>query len=133
MKSLIKIISVLIMIKNSVLQPNLGECGNFGYRAINFDSCKGKATYDPTNYYCCFLKAGKYQECVEVLKKDIDDNAVKMTILEIQKGIYKPWYDNNGYDLNQIYEKLQTFECDNCHYLTYNQIFFFIIILLIIF
>ena len=45
-----------------------------------------------------------------------------MTILEIEKGIYEPWNDNNGYNLNKIYGKLSDLICDKSFYLKYNII-----------
>ena len=122
MNLLIKLLIVISIINNILLQPNFGECGNVGYKAKNYDSCKDKKTYDESNYYCCFLKSGKTQECVEIPKEDINDNAVKVTILEIEKGIYEPWNDNNGYNLNKIYGKLSDLICDKSFYLKYNII-----------
>ena len=122
MNLLIKLLIIISIINNILLQPNFGECGNVGYKAKNYDSCKDKKTYDESNYYCCFLKSGKTQECVEIPKEDINDNAVKVTILEIEKGIYEPWNDNNGYNLNKIYGKLSDLICDKSFYLKYNII-----------
>ena len=122
MNLLIKLLIVISIINNILLQPNFGECGNVGYKAKNYDSCKDKKTYDESNYYCCFLKSGKTQECVEIPKEDINDNAVKVTILEIEKGIYEPWNDNNGYNLNKIYGKLSDLICNKSFYLKYNII-----------
>ena len=62
----------LFMIKEYLLQPLFGDCGKVGYTAKNFDSCKDKKPYDDTKY-CCYIEAGKYQECVEILKEDIDN------------------------------------------------------------
>ena len=129
---LIKIISIFIIIKYTFSAPNLGECGGVGYKAVNFDSCKGKTPYDSTNEYCCFLKSGKTQECVEVAKVDIDNNAVKITIKEIEKGIYEYWENNKGESLNTIYEKLDTFECDNTFFIQFKKSIFLLTILLII-
>ena len=108
--------------------PNFGECGKVGYKAKNFDSCKDKSTYDNT-LYCCFLKSGKIQECVEILKEDIDDDAVDMTILEIEKGIYEPWENNNNFNLNNIYDKLDTLICDKSLFIQVNKISCIVVII----
>ena len=132
MNLLINIIIVLSFINNILLEPNFGECGKVGYKAINFESCKEKKVYDESNYYCCFLKSGKNQECVEILKKDIDDNAVKVTILEIEKGIYEGW-NNDELNLNKIYGKLNKLECDKSFFLEFNGIICFLSIFLILY
>ena len=111
--------------------PTFGECGKVGYRAYDFNSCKGKSPNNSGTEYCCFLKAGKTQECVEVLKVDIDNNAVETTIKEIEKGIYEYWEDNNGINMNEIYGELDSFECDNSFFLQISPIIFLITILLI--
>ena len=111
--------------------PTFGDCGQVGYRAYDFSSCKDKSPKNSGTEYCCFLKAGKIQECVEVLKVDIDNNAVETTIKEIEKGIYEYWEDNNGINMNEIYGELDTFECDNNFFLQISPITFLIIILLI--
>ena len=111
--------------------PNFGDCGKVGYRAYDPNSCKDKSPKNPGTEYCCFLKAGKIQECVEVLKSDIDNSAVETTIKEIEKGIYEYWEDNNGINMNEIYGELDSFECDNNFFLQINPIIFLITILLI--
>ena len=128
---LINIILFYSFINHILLQPNFGECGKVGYKAINFESCKEKKTFDESNYYCCFLKSGKNQECVEILKKDIDDNAFKVTILEIEKGIYEGW-NNNGLNLNKIYGKLNELECDKSFFFEINRTIFFLSIFFIL-
>ena len=131
MNRLIKLILIIFIIKNISCAPNQGECADVGYKAIGFESCKGKTPYDQSNQYCCFLKSGKIQKCVEVLKEDIDNNAVQTTILEIEKGIYEPWSDNNGFNLNKIYNHLNSFECDKSFLLKFNKIIFLITIILV--
>ena len=111
--------------------PNFGDCGKVGYRAYDFNSCKDKSPKNSGTEYCCFLKAGKIQECVEVLKVDIDNNAVETTIKEIEKGIYEYWEDNNGINMNEIYGELDSFECDNNFFLQISPTIFLITILLI--
>ena len=111
--------------------PIFGDCGQVGYRAYDFNSCKGKSPKNSGTEYCCFLKAGKIQECVEVLKVDIDNNAVETTIKEIEKGIYEYWEDNNGINMNEIYGELDSFECDNNFFLQISPIIFLVTILLI--
>ena len=111
--------------------PTFGDCGQVGYRAYDFSSCKDKSPKNSGTEYCCFLKAGKIQECVEVLKVDIDNNAVETTIKEIEKGIYEYWEDNNGNNMNEIYGELDSFECDNNFFLQISPIIFLITILLI--
>ena len=111
--------------------PTFGDCGQVGYRAYDFSSCKDKSPKNSGTEYCCFLKAGKTQECVEVLKVDIDNNAVETTIKEIEKGIYEYWEDNNGINMNEIYGELDSFECDNNFFLQIGPIIFLITILLI--
>ena len=111
--------------------PTFGDCGQVGYRAYDFSSCKDKSPKNSGTEYCCFLKAGKTQECVEVLKVDIDNNAVETTIKEIEKGIYEYWEDNNGNNMNEIYGELDSFECDNNFFLQIGPIIFLITILLI--
>ena len=125
-ENIIKYLLILIYIKETFEEPFFGECRNVGYKAINFESCKGKAPYDDSKY-CCFLKAGKFQECVEILKEDIDNDAVSMTIKEIEKGIYEDWENNNGYDLNRYYDSIQTLECDKNSFL---KIFIFSLFLI---
>ena len=131
MNLLINILLFFSTINKVILQPNFGECGKVGYQAINYESCQGKKPVDD-NYYCCFLKSGKNQECVEVLKEDIDNNEVKTTIKEIEKGIYEPWDNNNGYNLNKIYEKLNKFICDKSYFIQSNIIYIIISIFLLI-
>ena len=111
--------------------PTFGDCGQVGYRAYDFSSCKDKSPKNSGTEYCCFLKAGKTQECVEVLKVDIDNNAVETTIKEIEKGIYEYWEDNNGNNMNEIYGELDSFECDNNFFLQISPIIFLVTILLI--
>ena len=111
--------------------PTFGDCGQVGYRAYDFSSCKDKSPKNSGTEYCCFLKAGKTQECVEVLKVDIDNNAVETTIKEIEKGIYEYWEDNNGNNMNEIYGELDSFECYNNFFLQIGPIIFLITILLI--
>ena len=117
-----------------------GECAEVGKKAKNFASCKGKKTYNPSDEYCCFLKAGKIQQCVEVLKKDIDGGNVKITKLEIEKGIYEYWEDieitvdgqKEKEDRNYIYGSLNSFICDFGNYNKMRNILItFLIILLI--
>ena len=121
---LINIITIILIFNNSLCQNSQGECANVGYKAISFESCQGKVPYDSANYYCCFLKSGKIQKCVEVAKEDIDNNKVKTTIREIEKGIYEPWEDNS---LNKIYNKLNSFECDKSQFLKFSQIVFLLL------
>ena len=111
--------------------PTFGDCGKVGYKAYDFNSCKGKSPKNSGTEYCCFLKAGKIQECVEVLKADIDNNAVEITIKEIEKGIYEYWENNNGINMNEIYGKLDSFECDNNFFLQFSPIIFLITLLLL--
>ena len=128
---IIAIILILINLINSDSDwhgPNFGECGKVGYKAKDFHSCKDKGPYDDT-LYCCFLKSGKDQQCVEIKKVDIDDGAVGMTILEIEKGIYEPWEDNEGFKLNKIYEKLDDLICDKSLYLQLKKISLFLFII----
>ena len=124
----ILIISIIneIFLQETLLTPEFGECGKIGYTAKNYESCSGKKPVDESNYYCCFLKSGKKQECVEILKKDIDDDAVKVTILEIEKGIYEPWNNNNGYNLNKIYGKLSELQCDKSFVIQFNIVILFL-------
>ena len=122
---------MFLFIKAASPLPTFGDCGQVGYRAYDFNSCKGKAPKNSGSEYCCFLKAGKIQECVEVLKVDIDNYAVETTIKEIEKGIYEYWEDNNGINMNKIYDELDSFECDNNYFLQINPIIFLITILLI--
>ena len=110
-------------IKDTLEEPLFGECRNVGYNAKNFDSCKGKKPYDDTKY-CCFLKAGKFQECVEILKEDVDNGVIDLTIKEIEKGIYEDWEDNNGYDLNRYYDIINTLECDEDAFIKLNIFIF---------
>ena len=112
------------MIKEYLLQPLFGDCGKVGYTAKNFDSCKDKKPYDDTKY-CCYIEAGKYQECVEILKEDIDNNEIKFTIKEIENGVYEDWMDNNGYDLNRNYINIKSLECDKSSFFDLNIFFFF--------
>ena len=133
MNLLINIILFFSIINNILLQPNFGECGKVGYKAINFESCKDKKPFVESDYYCCFLKSGKNQECVEILKKDIDDNGVKVTILEIEKGIYEGWNFNNELNLNKIYGKLNKLECDKSFFFEFKIIIFFLTIFFIIY
>ena len=117
-----------------------GECAQVGYKAKNAASCKGKKTYNPTDEFCCFLKAGKIQECVEVLKKDIVGGNVKMTIKEIEKGIYEYWQTteitvNNKKEIedrNYIYGKLNSFVCDFGNYIKMKNILITFLIILFI-
>ena len=127
----INILLFLIIIKLTSEQPLFGECANVGYNAVNFESCKGKAPYD-NNKYCCFLKAGKFKECVEILKKDVDDDAISMTIKEIERGIYEDWEDNNGNNLNRYYDVINSLECDKVSNLNLNYFSFFNFFILII-
>ena len=132
---IIKILLLLSIIFKSIIssfQYDFGECGDVGYKAKSFESCKGKKTYDESKY-CCFLKSGKIQECVEVLKEDIDDGEVKTTIKEIEKGIYEPWDYGNGHDLNKIYDKLNDFICDKSNFFYSNTINIILSIFLLIF
>ena len=112
-----------LIIKNTLEEPLIGECRNVGYNAKNFDSCKGKNPYDNTKY-CCFLKAGKFQECVEIIKEDVDNGVIDLTIKEIEKGIYADWEDNNGYDLNRYYNVINTLECDKGAFIKLNFFIF---------
>ena len=112
-----------LIIKETLEEPLIGECGNVGYNAKNFDSCKGKVPYDDTKY-CCFLKAGKFQECVEILKEDVDNGVIDLTIKEIEKGIYEDWEDNNGYDLNRYYDIINILECDEDSFIKLNIFIF---------
>ena len=123
---LINIITIILIFNNSLCQNSQGECANVGYKAISFESCQGKVPYDSANYYCCFLKSGKIQKCVEVAKEDIDNNKVKTTIREIEKGIYEHWEEKT------IYNKLNTFECDYTILLKSNHLLLFIVIILLI-
>ena len=129
---IIKIFLLLSIIHKKIFQFNFGDCGDVGYKAINFESCKGKKPYDDTKY-CCFLKSGKIQEWVEVLKEDTDDGAVTMTIKEIEKGIYEPWYDNNGPGLNKIYDKLNDLIFGKSNFFHLNIINIILSIFLLIF
>ena len=56
-----------------------------------------------------------------------------MTILEIEKGIYEPWENNNNFNLNNIYDKLDTLICDKSLFIQVNKIIFFIIIILLVY
>ena len=114
------------MIKRTFQQPSLGECGQIGYKAENFDTCKGKDPLDDSKY-CCYLESRKYKECVEILKKDIDDGEVEMTLKEIEDGVYEGWTDNNGFDLNRNYIAVISLECDKSSFLKLN--FFFLLFL----
>ena len=111
------------ILKTIKSEPNFGNCGKIGYTAKNFDSCKGQSTYDTTKY-CCFLQSGKYRECVEILKKDVDNDAIDMTIKEIEKGIYEGWENNNGIDLNKFYDDIDSLECDKSSFINIYYIFF---------
>ena len=128
---LIKFLFFSFFLKRIKNTPLFGDCGNIGYKAKNFESCKGQTTYDNTKY-CCFLHAGKYKECVEILKKDIDNGAIDMTIKEIEKGIYEDWEDNNGYNLNRDYEDIDSLECDKSSFLNIIYIFFIFFLFLIL-
>ena len=77
---IINFLIFVLKIKDTLEEPLFGECRNVGYNAKNFDSCKGKKPYDDTKY-CCFLKAGKFQECVEILKEDVDNGVIDLTIM----------------------------------------------------
>ena len=123
---IINIITIIFLFNNVLCPSNKGECADVGYKAVNFDSCKGKSPYDSNNYYCCFLKSGKYQKCVEILKEDVDHGNVKTTVREIEKGIYEHWEEKT------IYNKLNTFECDYTILLKSNHLLLFIVIILLI-
>ena len=127
----IPIFFFFILIKDIYNEPNFGECGKVGFLAKNFDSCKDKKPFDDTKY-CCFLKAGKDQECVEILKKDIDNDAVTMTIEELEKGIYEDWEDNNGYNLNRYYDIINSLECDKDIFIEYKFFSFLFFIILVL-
>ena len=133
MNLLIKILLLLTIINKTVLQYDFGECGDFGYKAKSFESCKGKKPLDETLMYCCFLKSGKVQECVEILKEDIDDGEVTTTIKEIEKGIYEPWNYGNAPGLNKIYDKLNNLICDKSYFFHSNKIKIILSIFLLIF
>ena len=120
---IINFLIFVLKIKDTLEEPLFGECRNVGYNAKNFDSCKGKKPYDNTKY-CCFLKAGKFQECVEILKEDVDNGVIDLTIKEIEKGIYEDWEDNNGYDLNRYYDIINTLECDEDSFIKLNIFIF---------
>ena len=118
----------ILLLNGSFEAPLFGDCGNIGYKATGFSSCKDKAPYDDSKY-CCYIKAGKMQECVEILKKDIDNNVIDLTIKEIEKGIYEEWEDNNGVDLNKYYGEIESLECDKGYFLYFNFFYFFLFIL----
>ena len=120
---IINFLIFVLKIKDTLEEPLFGECRNVGYNAKNFDSCKGKKPYDNTKY-CCFLKAGKFQECVEILKEDVNNGVIDLTIKEIEKGIYEDWEDNNGYDLNRYYDIINTLECDEDSFIKLNIFIF---------
>ena len=107
--------SLIQIIYNQVLQ---GECGEVGYKAKDYKSCEGKKPYDESSEYCCYIKAGKIQQCVEVLKADIDNNAIDLTIIDIEKGMYYFWEDNNGFNLNRDYDGLSELKCDKNFFLS---------------
>ena len=115
------------MIKRAFQQPSLGECGQIGYKAENFDTCKGKDPLDDSKY-CCYLESRKYKECVEILKEDIDDGEVAMTIKAIEKGTYENWINDNGDDLNRDYGDIDSLECDKNSFLKLNFFFLFFLI-----
>ena len=128
---LIKFLLFLFILNGIKNQPHLGPCGEIGYKAKNFDSCKAQSPYDNTKY-CCFLNAGKFKECVEILKIDIDNGAIDMTIKEIEKGIYEDWEDNNGYNLNKYYDVINSLECDKSSFLNITFILFCLYFFLIL-
>ena len=131
MLMLIKFLLFLFILNGIKSQPHLGPCGEIGYKAKNFDSCKAQSPYDNTKY-CCFLNAGKFKECVEILKIDIDNGAIDMTIKEIEKGIYEDWEDNNGCNLNKYYDVINSLECDKSSFLNITFILFCLYFFLIL-
>ena len=118
---------IILIIKRTFQTVSLGDCGKIGYKAENFDSCKGKDPYDDTKY-CCYLESRKYKECVEILKEDIDDGEVAMTIKAIEKGTYENWINDNGDDLNRDYGDIDSLECDKNSFLKLNFFFLFFLI-----
>ena len=55
-----------------------------------------------------------------------------MTILEIEKGIYEGW-NNDELNLNKIYGKLNKLECDKSFFLEFNRIICFLSIFFILY
>lgn len=128
-KIIIYLFYVLTLINSSFCIG--GDCEKVRKKAKNFESCRGIKPADPDNEYCCFLKAGKIQECVELLKVDIDNNNVKRTIKELEKGVYEYW-DDGSVDINEIYGDIKSLVCDEGFYISnkllINMLFIFLII-----